>query len=52
MSEETLNALIDKIHSILVEEGQHDPRFKLGEIIKYAPHEVVEIILKHKDELQ
>lgn len=46
-----IDSLIDKVHSILVEEGQHDPKFKLGEIIKYAPHEVREILLKHKNEL-
>lgn len=46
-----IESLIDKVHSILVEEGQHDPKFKLGEIIKYAPHEVREILLKHKNEL-
>lgn len=43
--------IIDKIHNILVEEGQHDPQFKLGEFIKYTPHEVAEILLKHKNEL-
>lgn len=46
-----IDSLIDKVHSILVEEGQHDPKFKLGEIIKYAPHEVRDILLKHKNEL-
>lgn len=46
-----IESIIDKVHSILVEEGQHDPKFKLGEIIKYAPHEVREILLKHKNEL-
>lgn len=46
-----IETLIDKVYSILVEEGQHDPKFKLGEIIKYAPHEVREILLKHKNEL-
>ena len=46
-----IESIIDKVHSILVEEGQHDPKFKLGEIIKYDPHEVREILLKHKNEL-
>lgn len=46
-----IESIIDKVHSILVEEGQHDPKFKLGEIIKYAPHEVREILIKHKNEL-
>ena len=46
-----IETLIDKVHGILVEEGQHDPKFKLGEIIKYAPHEVRDILLKHKNEL-
>ena len=48
---DSVEDLIDKIHLILVEEGQHDLRFKLGEIIKYSPSEIREILLKHKDEL-
>lgn len=44
--------LIRQIELILITEGQHDiSKFKLGEIIKYAPYEVREILLKHKDEL-
>lgn len=43
--------LIREIELILIEEGQHDPKFKLGDWIKYTPHEVKEILLKHKDEL-
>ena len=46
-----MEELIDKIELILITEGQHDRKFKLGEIIKYNPHEVKEILLKHKDEL-
>jgi hypothetical protein len=40
-----------KIELILIEEGQNDKKkFKLGEWIKYTPHEVYELIIKHKDE--
>lgn len=48
----TLEELIRKIELILIEEGQHDERFKLGDFIKYAPFEVAEILRKHIDELQ
>lgn len=41
-----------KIELILIETGQHDLKFKLGEIIKYSPKEVGEILRKHKDELR
>ena len=44
--------LIDKIESILIEEGQHDLQFKLGEIIKYDPHAVKLLLLKHTEELK
>ena len=46
-----LEELIRKIELILIEEGQHDLRFKLGDIIKYNPHEIVEILRKHAGEL-
>ena len=46
-----MEELIKKIELILILEGQHDSKFKLGEKIKYAPYEVREILLKHKDEL-
>lgn len=44
--------LIDRVESILIEEGQHDLQFKLGEIIKYDPHAVKLLLLKHADELK
>ena len=44
--------LIDKIESILIAEGQHDLQFKLGEIIKYDPHAVKLLLLKHTEELK
>ena len=48
----TMNDLIRKIELILIETGQHDKeKFKLGEIIKYTPHEVAEILRSHVDEL-
>lgn len=44
--------LIRKIEPILIREGQHDiEKFRLGETIKYAPNEVVEILEEHIDEL-
>ena len=47
-----LEKLIYKIQLILVKEGQHDKRFKLGDYIKYTPCEVAEILQKYSDELQ
>lgn len=46
-----MEELIRKIELILIEEGQHDERFKWGDIIKYAPYEVAEILRRHSDEL-
>lgn len=43
--------LIHKIELILIETGQHDKKFKLGEIIKYSPCEVADILRKYKNEL-
>lgn len=43
--------LIRKIELILIETGQHDKKFKLGEIIKYSPCEVADILRKHNDEM-
>lgn len=47
-----MEELINKIELILILEGQHDKRFKLGEYIKYTPYEVAEILKKHIDELK
>lgn len=47
-----IDTLIDKILDILVDVGQHDERFKLGEWIKYSPSEVQKILKDHKDELE
>lgn len=47
-----LEQLIRKIELILIKEGQHDKRFKLGDYIKYTPCEVAEILRKHSDDLQ
>lgn len=47
-----MEELIRTIELILIETGQHDRnKFKLGEIIKYAPYEVAEILRAHVDEL-
>lgn len=43
--------LIRRIELILIETGQHDLKFKLGETIKYAPFEVAEILRKNMDKL-
>lgn len=50
--EKSIDALIDKITDILIDVGQHDKRFKLGEWIKYSPSEVRKILQDHKDELK
>lgn len=47
-----MEELIRKIELILIVEGQHDLRFRLGDIIKYNPHEVAEILRKHANGLQ
>lgn len=48
-----MDDLIRKIELILIETGQHDTdKFKLGEIIRYAPYEVAEILREHVDELR
>lgn len=46
-----MEELIRKIELILIEEGQHDRKFRLGEEIRYSPYEVKKLLLKHKDEL-
>ena len=51
MEELNMEELIRKIELLLIETGQHDPKFRLGEFIKYSPCEVAEILRKHKDEL-
>lgn len=51
MEVKALEELIRRIELILIEEGQHDERFKLGDFIKYTPYEVAEILRRHSDEL-
>lgn len=46
-----IDDLLDKIHNILIEVGQSDPQFKLGDWITYKPHEVRQILEERKDEL-
>ena len=46
-----ISKLIRNIELILIREGQHDPQFKLGDLIKYTPHEVANILKKYADEL-
>ena len=43
--------LAEEIYQILIEEGQHNLKFKLGEIISNTPDEVRDIIKKHRNEL-
>lgn len=48
-----MEELIRTIELILIETGQRDKdKFKLGEIIRYAPCEVAEILRAHVDELR
>ena len=46
----SMEELIRKIERVLVVEGQNDSKFKWGEEIRYAPHEVAEILRKHSNE--
>ena len=51
--EEKVKELIYKITDILIETGQHDyQKFALGEIIRYSPSEVMNILKKHSNELE
>ena len=43
--DEILEILADKVESLLVNVGQSDARFKLGETIKYNPREVKQILM-------
>lgn len=48
-----MEELIRKIELILIETGQHDKKkFKLGEVIRYTPYEISEILKKHADDLR
>lgn len=48
-----MEELIRAIEMILIETGQHDKdKFKLGEIIRYTPYEVAEILKEHIEELR
>lgn len=47
-----MNELIHKIKLILIETGQHDRKFRLGETIRYDPQEVAEILRAHITELR
>jgi transcription elongation factor Elf1 len=41
----------DEVRSALIEAGQHDTgKFKLGDVIRYDPDEVREILMKQKGE--
>lgn len=46
-----MNDLAEKIYWILIEEGQHNLNFNLGEKIRNTPAEVRDIIKAHIDEL-
>lgn len=39
----------EKLYLILIEEGQHNLKFHLGDIIKNTPNEVKEIVLRHPE---
>ena len=47
-----MDKLLREIQLILVIEGQHDGRFKDGDMIQYCPSDVVKILGKHKAELE
>ena len=40
----------DEVENILIEVGQHDRQFKLGEIIKYSPNDVREILERYESD--
>ena len=40
----------DEVEGILIEVGQHDKQFKLGEIIKYSPSDVRKILERYESD--
>ena len=40
----------DEVEGILIEVGQRDRQFKLGEIIKYSPNDVREILERYESD--
>lgn len=44
--------LIWAVVSILIDEGQHDPKFNWGDTIRYSPSEVGDILRRRADELE
>lgn len=51
--EEKVKELIYKITDILIKTGQNDyQKFAWGEIIRYSPSEVMNILKEHSDELE
>lgn len=49
---ERIISIPERVRNILIEEGQKDRRFHLGDTIKYDPVEVCEILKKHEEELK
>lgn len=39
----------DDVERILIDYGQSDTRFKLGDIIKYSPTEIKEILIQYRE---
>ena len=52
ISEKLKEEQICKVEAILVSEGQSDQKFKFGEIIKYSPSEVGDILRKRSEQLE
>ena len=46
-----VNVLIRKIVGTIIEVGQSDGKFKLGEIIRYTPAEILRILTEHEDQI-
>lgn len=46
-----VNVLIHKIVGAIIEVGQSDGKFKLGEIIRYTPAEILRILTEHEDQI-
>lgn len=46
-----VNRLIENISRIIIEFGQNDKRFHIGDQILYTPSEICQILLRYKNEL-
>lgn len=49
---DSIDHFIEKVYDILLDEGQNDDKFEWGEVIKFKPSEVREVLFRRKDEFK